>query len=553
MIHYYISKVSTQPQTLHIKMTLDIGKEGKILLQLPAWRPGRYELTDYAANITNVSGIDCIPEKETRNTWKLTELNNNTVAIEYDYYAARMDAGNSWVDDEQVYINFINLLLYRPDFEDQACIVHLDLPTDYNIQCSLGNSGGEITAPNFQTLVDSPVFASNSLKTTSYMVGDTTFEFVIHGDYQPSEQVINDFVAFTEVQTAMFGGFPANNFKFMIQALPYRHYHGVEHKNSTVITIGPATELNDRKLYKELLGVSSHELFHCWNVTRIRPAELLPYDFSKECYYQTGFITEGITTYYGDLMLIRANAFSEEEYLFEISRSLQRHLENPGRHKSSLTESSIDLWLDGYKNQPPYRGVSIYTKGMLTALILDLKIMIESTGTMSLDNVMQDMWEEFGDQSRGYTISDYKRILYKYLEGPTIEEYLSKYIFGKEPIENELNDLLSMVGFEISAASNTVPNERDFGFRISEHGKHRRIIKVEPDSPSFGTLMPGDIVNNIEITSSKCVIEYSRNGIDQTKTLTATTKDHLKQFRIKPLTETSPGQEKLKNYWLYRK
>ena len=168
----------------------------------------------------------------------------------------------------------------------------------------------QAVAQDYAELVDSRLIASNQLHTHSYSVANAEFHLDVMGDWYPDDPVIEDFRKFTEYQLQFFGGsFPSDQFRFLIQALPYKHYHGVEHQNSTVITLGPASDLKDRSLYKELLGVSSHELFHCWNVTRIRPKEMVPYDFSREAYHSTGFITEGLTTYYGDWMLYRSGVF----------------------------------------------------------------------------------------------------------------------------------------------------------------------------------------------------------------------------------------------------
>jgi predicted metalloprotease with PDZ domain len=138
------------------------------------------------------------------------------------------------------------------------------------------------------------------------------------------------------------------------------------------MTLGPGRKIG-AELYPELVGLASHELFHVWNVIRIRPAELLPYDFSRENYFPTGYVAEGLTTYYGDLLLARSGFFSPTEYLAELNGTLNRHFTSSNGAALSLTESSLDLWLDGYVAGVPGRKVSIYHKGTLTALILDLE------------------------------------------------------------------------------------------------------------------------------------------------------------------------------------
>jgi predicted metalloprotease with PDZ domain len=142
-------------------------------------------------------------------------------------------------------------------------------------------------------------------------------------------------------------------------------------------------------------------------VIRIRPAELLPYDFSRENYFPTGYVAEGLTTYYGDLLLARSGFFSPTEYLAELNGTLNRHFTSSNGAALSLTESSLDLWLDGYVAGVPGRKVSIYHKGTLTALILDLEIRQLTNDARSLDDVMLGLWEQYGQKNMGYSHADY--------------------------------------------------------------------------------------------------------------------------------------------------
>ncbi len=125
--------------------------------------------------------------------------------------------------------------------------------------------------------------------------------------------------------------------------LPYKAYHGVEHQNSTVISIGPGADFMKKAIYDEVLGVSSHELFHTWNVKAIRPIEMQPYNYAKENHSPLGYVAEGVTTYYGDLMLYRSGVFTEEEFLKLLCQQIQRHLDNEARFNYSVAESSLGI------------------------------------------------------------------------------------------------------------------------------------------------------------------------------------------------------------------
>ena len=206
-------------------------------------------------------------------------------------------------------------------------------------------------------------------------------------------------------------------------------------------------------MYTDLLGVSSHELFHAWNIIRIRPIELLPYDFTKENYFRTCFVAEGCTTYYGDLFLKRAGVFDHETYIKELQVYMKRHFENSGAARQSLTDSSFDLWLDGYEKGIPDRKVSVYHKGALAALILDLYIRRKTDHKQSLDDVMRLLWIRFGKPFIGYSLQDYIDIVEE-VAGESIEWYWQECIFGNEQLDTRLNEAMTFVGLQMTTFSN---------------------------------------------------------------------------------------------------
>jgi predicted metalloprotease with PDZ domain len=189
-------------------------------------------------------------------------------------------------------------------------------------------------------------------------------------------------------------------------------------------------------------------LYHAWNICKIRPAEMMPYDFTKENYFPTGFVAEGVTTYFGDLFLVQSGVFNKEQYLQELETVIKRHFEQDGRSFQSLTESSFDLWLDGYVQPIPNRRVSIYQKGAIVALILDLMIRLKFSHRRSLETVMKTMWERFGKTGEGYTLIDYQRVCEE-VYGGSLATYFNDYIHGNIPLEGMVNELLSAFGLQI--------------------------------------------------------------------------------------------------------
>jgi predicted metalloprotease with PDZ domain len=168
------------------------------------------------------------------------------------------------------------------------------------------------------------------------------------------------------------------------------------------------------------------------------PNGLIPYDFTKENYFETCFVAEGITTFYGDWMLYRSGVFDENQYNKELETCYRRHFETADEATQSLTESSFDLWMDGYVRSVPNRKVSVYHKGAISAQILQFQL--EKVGK-SLDDVMQLMWERFGKSFVGYTFDDYKTCCEEII-GYNLSEYFDKCITGTASLWEDINDLL---------------------------------------------------------------------------------------------------------------
>ncbi|TLV00268.1 M61 family metallopeptidase [Dyadobacter luticola] len=457
-MHYHISVSDPQSRLLEITYNIPEISSDFIEVQLPAWRPGRYEIQNFAKNIQFIEAISegnqKVPlHKVTKDRWRVGTAGLSEVSIRYTYYANIQNAGSSYIDSELWYLNFINFCMYTEGRIQEPYTIRLDLPEGYQIACGLPSSGlNTLSARDFYQLVDSPLLASQSLQKCEYHVRGVHFKIWMHGNLKPNwRRIERDFRRFSREQIAMMQEFPEKDYHFLNLILPTAFYHGVEHQNSTMIVLGPDDE--GEGLYADLLGVSSHELFHTWNIIRIRPKELLPYDFTKENYFRTCFVAEGCTTYYGDLFLKRAGVFSHDTYIKELQVYMKRHFETAAYATQSLADSSFDLWLDGYEKGIPNRKVSVYHKGALAALILDLYLRKKTNHAHSLDDVMRLLWVRFGKPFIGYTLEDYIQIVEE-VAGESLEWYWHDCIFTAEPLENRLNEALAFVGLQMSTFSN---------------------------------------------------------------------------------------------------
>ncbi len=568
MNHYRISYQHPRKHFVDITLTLDNLNRDKFYLQLPAWRPGRYELGNFAKNIQRFAIYDSennpVPfRKVSKDRWEAETTGLTSISAQYNFYAATLDAGNSWLDETQLYLNFVNCMLYAEDRINEPCQVRLDLPDDYQIACGLSEIKKHVLqADNYYQLADSPMIASNQLTHWQYTAGGVPFHIWIMGEVVIDKaKVLEQFWAFTENQIALMGDFPANDYHFLFQFMPYRYYHGVEHGNSTVIALGPSESIKNDDIYQNFLGVSSHELFHAWNIIKIRPAEMMPYDFTKENYFPTGFVAEGVTTYYGDLFLVRSGVFSKTQYFTELNTLFRRHFENFGRFNHSLTDSSHDLWLDGYSLGIPGRKVSIYVKGALVSLILDLELRRLTQNARSLDSLMPRMWETFGKKSKGYTLNDLQSIITE-LSGGQLTAYFEAFIFGKVPLEEKLQEVLRSVGCQLTINEAVLVTERNFGFRTFEENGKLTISGIEPGSSADMCLALGDELiavngrkiagnlNDLAAKSNTLELTFFRHQQLRTATLNYTGTTYYRQYTIQQRENASEVQQYAFELWL---
>ncbi len=490
-ILYKLSASNPISHFVEIEMHITNIDSSEVTFQLPSWRPGRYEIANFARNLRKWKAYNNKNEalafrKINKDSWSVSTDGSNELIIKYEYYCAQLDAGACWVDDEQIYINPVHCFMFIPERIHEECVLELSIPSNYRIASSLQKSGEKrLLAEDFDELVDSPFIASPTLQVKSYEAGGVNFSIAIQGDSQPDWlRILADFKAFSEKQIEIMGSFPVEDYIFLVQVLPNRFYHGVEHLRSTVLALGPGSQLMNDALYTDFIGVASHELFHAWNIKTIRPIEMMPYDYTKENYSQLGYVYEGVTTYYGDQILARADVYSIDQFFVELNIRLQKHFDNPGRFNMSVADSSFDTWLDGYVPGVPGRKTSIYDEGSLIALMTDLLIRKNTDHKSSLDTVMLNLYNDFGKKMRGYTDHDYISLV-SHCAGVSMADFFIDFVYGTEDDTPLLEETLGYAGLELHRYPSTIESERFFGFKVTEDSRSTKVTAIYPDSPSF--------------------------------------------------------------------
>ena len=488
-MNYKITYTQPNNHYIDIEYTIDKVNSNELLIQLPAWRPGRYELGNFAKNVQKWEAFDekgkslkC--EKISKDLWSVQSKGVKAVVVKYNYYATELNAGSSYLDESQLYVNPVNCFLYVPDRINDVCEIELVIPKNFKVATGLtSKSKNKFTVKDFHELADSPFIASDSLKHHIFTEQKVNFNIWFNGESKPDfKKIENDFRKFCKAQINAFGDFPVKDYHFLIQVLPYKAYHGVEHHNSTVITIGPSYDVfNNADWYDELLGVSSHELYHTWNVKQIRPIEMFPYDYTKENYSKMGYLCEGVTTYMGDKMLLTSGVFDWNQYAKTFDELLLKHYHNTAIDNYSVVQSSFDTWLDGYVKGTPGRKTSIYTEGALIAFITDVFVLESSGNKKSLNNIMKTLYTDFAKKGKGVSDEDYKHTVEK-IAGKSFDKIYTNFIHDKKDFTPVLKESLNYIGCDLKIEPSKNFNEAYLGFKVRYENNKCLIDIIFPNS-----------------------------------------------------------------------
>ena len=492
---YTISYNHPEKHFIDFELSISVLKKESLVLQLPSWRPGRYELGNFAKNIKDFKILDSHSNlvsfnKKNKDSWEVNTAKYTEIIVKYSYYAAELNAGSTFLNEDQLYINPVNCMMYVEGESDLEYEISFSIDNDMDLFTSLAKHGKHVLkAKSFDELADSPVIASNSLQYKKREISGVDFHFCFQGEIKLDwNKVFNDFEKFIEYQITQFGSFPHQEFYFLFQITPYKSYHGVEHHKSTVILLGSSFDVFG-KLYNEFLGVSSHELYHVWNIKSIRPTQMHPYEFSKENYTHLGYVAEGVTTYMGDRMLYESGVFSKEDYFKELKTLLIRHFHNDGRHHYSVAESSWDTWLDGYVAGVPGRKVSIYVEGALIAMICDAKIRKQTNHEKSLHDVMRVMYSG-SNLETNYDKERYKKTLEK-ISGIDFTDVFNDLIYGTKDFTKYLKKAFNVFGWDYT----NIPSKKlanRYGLKTLFKDGNLLVVSVLEDSSAYLSALAKD-------------------------------------------------------------
>ncbi len=513
-MHYKISFSNAHRHFITIEYTVDVTGLDSVLLQLSSWRPGRYELGNFAKNIRTFRVLDQNNtvlkfDKYSKDSWNIECEDSSVITVSYEYYSNELNAGSTYLDEKQLYVNPINCCPYIVGMENKSGTLEIDVPADYDIAIALKEQSQNIYAiSSYDELVESPFIASPDLTKWDYKVGDYQFYIWFQGKvFGDKDKIVQHFKTFSEYQIQKFGSLPVQEYHFLFHLTPFKSYHGVEHTASTVITLGPDKEVFEEKLYEEFLGVSSHELYHAWNIKAIRPTEMKPYDYTAENYSKLGYIYEGLTTYMGDLCLWESGVYTDKQFEHSFEVWLEKHFYNEGRNNMSVAHSSYDTWLDGYSMGIPGRKVSIYQDGALCMFMIDSFIREYSDNKHSLHEVMKELYNNSNIIDNGYSEEQIHKIFIKY-GGDRVKEVFENHIYGTVDYSQNLHEAFRLRGWHWITKNNQNSLESKLGIQLINRNGEASIYRViENGIADQNNIAVGDVLlylnkENIDLSST---------------------------------------------------
>jgi predicted metalloprotease with PDZ domain len=448
-----------KPETHYVEVAAVFPAAGRAQLDLTmaVWSPGSYLVREYERNIENVSakgsdGTALKVEKARKNVWRVVPGTNQAVTVSYRVYSREMGVRSNWVESAFAMLNGAPTFITLADTTvPRLHEVAITLPAGWTRSMTglpEGGSPNTYVAPDFDTLVDSPIVAGNP--DVHEFTVDGKRHYLVNTPASPTfdgARAAKDLERLVQEQRKMWGMLPYDKYLFLNMVTEAGG--GLEHKNSTLLMTNRWTT-RTRKAYVSWLELCSHEYFHAWNVKRLRPIELGPFDYQNEVYTRSLWIAEGFTDYYGELLVHRAGLSTREEYLEALSNQIEALQTTPGRLVQSAAAASYDAWIKQYRpdENSPNVSISYYTKGAVIAFVLDGKIRKATGGAKNLDDVMRAAYARYSG-ARGYTPEQFRQVAEE-VGGQDLQAFWATAVEGTG--ELDYTEALQAFGLRFKAA-----------------------------------------------------------------------------------------------------
>ena len=569
-IAFQVSFTNPYAHYVDVEMFISGVKKDKIEIKMPVWTPGSYLIREFSKNVDELSVVNSKNhslnvEKTSKNTWLITTGKNSEIKVRYRVYAFEVSVRTSFVDASHAFLSPSGIFMYvNGEIKAPATVTINPYKGWTKISTGLEPVKGKLNtflAENFDVLFDSP-FEIGNHEVFEFNASGVNHEVAMYGggNYN-KENLKRDISKIVVEETAVFGVNPNKRYVFIVHNFSSGG-GGLEHANSTVLG---ATRNNytTEAGYTNFLSLVAHEYFHLWNVKRLRPIALGPFNYDEENYTTNLWIAEGFTSYYDKLILHRAGFYSPDKYLEKLAGSITNLENQPGNRVQSVSESSFDAWIKAYRPNENSRNttISYYDKGSMIALIMDLEILNATQGKLSLDNLMRSMYDEYYlKQGRGFTDAEFKAMAEK-IAGKSFDSLYADHINGTKTID--YSKYLNYAGLTLTDEASG-RNDPYLGLGTSLKDGKLMVTEVVSNSSAFkdGINVNDEIVgidnNRVseldKIMATKKVgdkidVLVNRDGILINYKVTLTKNPNFK-YKIDQMESPSVSQQNILKKWL---
>jgi predicted metalloprotease with PDZ domain len=570
----------TEPQAHYAEVLMNISgvKAAHIDLKMPVWTPGSYLIREFSKNVEGFkafgSGGKELPfEKINKNTWRISTANSGMIKVSYRVYSFEISVRTSFVDESHAFLSPTGIFMY-PDGQLNAASEITINPHKSWSKISTGlekvtSKPNTYYAQDYDVLFDSPFEVGNQ-DIFEFDAEGVRHEVAMYGGGNYDKEILKrDIAKIVTEQTRTFGINPNKRYVFIVHNFNSGG-GGLEHLNSTVLGASRNSYNTEAGLLR-FLALVSHEYFHIWNVKRLRPIALGPFNYDQENYTRNLWIAEGFTAYYQDIYTKRAGLQSPDRYLMNLATSISSVENQPGNRVETVSDASFDAWIKQYRpnENSANSTISYYSKGSLIALIMDLETIHSTQAKAGLDEVMKAMYDEYyTKKGRGYTDAEFKTMLEK-VSGKSFDDVYKDYVNGVKTID--YNKYFGYAGFTLidDAAKG---NDAYLGAVTALKDGKIIVTNVSRQSPAWIAglnvndeilSIDGNRINNVsdprlsevekfistKRPGEKILISFNRDGlIRQTEVTLVRNPNH--RFRIASLSDLTEAQIAVRKRWL---
>lgn len=562
-VTYTVALNDVASRQYHITTDIRNIDQPKLELALPTWTPGWYVVENYAKNIlrfkiTDATGKWLQPRMTRKQTWSVDTKGISQIRIEYDYSATVLGLNQAKIADDYAFFTGIELFLEPIGHRNTPSTLKFQIPQGWKLLSPLKETSDPtvFTAADYDTLVDAPALMGK-FDVTEFQVEGKPHYFAAAPagvfDAAKSKKFTELLASTIKAEGAIFGGLPYEKYVayYFFTPAESNASGALEHLNSYV-AFAPG---GGRSTPEGIIGTGAHEFFHLWNVKRIRPAEMWPYDYSRENETPLLWVSEGFTNYYGIVGTYRGGVTTKEQFLARAADAVGGVESSEARKYIPPASSSVVTWV-GY-DSPQAFSISYYTQGQNLAALLDLSIRNDTNGTSSLDDVMRALYRDHYQKGKGFTTDDMIGIINR-LTKKDYRPFYDKYVFGVEV--PDYDRIFGYAGYTLVRKQEAAA---DFGFSARPRNGGFTILGVEAGgAAATAGLRKGDVITKINggspfeapfgtLAGKEVKLTVSRGSEELELPMKVGSRAYT-SYSLKETSNASPQQITVRNGWLKR-